>query len=542
MANLSVGYQLPPNTSTVAALGDFPVAMTASTKYDVMFMVTKLGTILVFDTKTGTTLWSNQINMQPIFTATAHDATGGIAFVTLGGKILSVTLDEDNIIEHIAVQLGNIEIASRLSAVNKLPGATIAPALQHKRALKQLGELGMSPAASKLALEMCNNNVQAAMNWLLDEENSAALEAAEAEALEVGATEGVEPAPYGEPEPEPELEPEASGAHIQEGMPQIDAAKLRQRLANANATRSTLQTMGEDTSVIDADIATMKAELVAAGALGTPTTLPPIPYSPVSGRSLAKSNFKVAYAKAKAPNSAQKLGQKLADVIKYYCSQQQPKIPYDDGDGERFFDELIGDTNADDSIAQSVQRMWTSFKTLRGKELCFMLNDVTRNDPIAAVAPAAALTRAINQLCVTSESPRLAIHPPGNVCYRGGGFDDSYRDFFAAGREFRQPAFLATSFSEDKAREFIRMRGEGVCALWLVRIDPVRKCQHVNLVTRRVPHLPDEQEYLFAPYSAFKVLSATWTTGTTEDPHIIELMAAPDNRGPSEALPLAPWS
>ena len=65
---------------------------------------------------------------------------------------------------------------------------------------------------------------------------------------------------------------------------------------------------------------------------------------------------------------------------------------------------------------------------------------------------------------------------------------------------------------------------------------------HVNLMTKRVAGLPDEREYLFAPYYAFSMLSATWNAGTKDDPHVIELLAAVDNRTESEDLPLAPWS
>ena len=72
----------------------------------------------------------------------------------------------------------------------------------------------------------------------------------------------------------------------------------------------------------------------------------------------------------------------------------------------------------------------------------------------------------------------------------------SYRDFFAAGREFRQPAFLAASFQESTAEDFIRRSTMPVKAKWLIHIDPILKCRHVNLVTRRVAGLPDEQEYL----------------------------------------------
>ena len=49
-------------------------------------------------------------------------------------------------------------------------------------------------------------------------------------------------------------------------------------------------------------------------------------------------------------------------------------------------------------------------------------------------------------------------------------------------------------------------------------------------------------QYLFAPYSAFTVVSATWNLGTSLDPHVIELEAAVDNKEEPEDLPLAPWS
>jgi hypothetical protein len=269
--------------------------------------------------------------------------------------------------------------------------------------------------------------------------------------------------------------------------------------------------------------------------------LPPIPPSPVAGSTFRRTKFHGVYPKAKAPADLFKLGGKLGMVIKGYCEAHG--IPYDDDEGEAYVDQLRAEMGAGDSMAQAVQRMWTSFRQLRGREFCFILNEVVRNDTAGCIAPAASLTRAINEFCVTpeGEEPRPPF-PPDFVCVRGGGFDNRYRDFFAPGREFRQPAFLATSFLEGTADAFMRRSSMPVKAKWLIRIDSVRKCRHVNLVTRRVPGLPDEQEYLFAPYSAFTVRSARWAAGTNDDPHVIELDAAPDNVGPSEDLPLAPWS
>eukprot|EP01043_Picozoa_sp_COSAG02_P003900 COSAG02_NODE_98_length_37150_cov_39.614207_29_plen_154_part_00 len=112
-----------------------------------------------------------------------------------------------------------------------------------------------------------------------------------------------------------------------------------------------------------------------------------------------------------------------------------------------------------------------------------------------------------------------------------------HRDSFESNRAFRQEAL-----SHPRGSEHMRRSSMPVKAKWLIHIDRVRKCRHVNLVTRRAQNLPDEQEYLFAPYSAFTVRSARWASGTDDDPHVIELDAAPDNVGPSEDLPLAPWS
>ena len=198
--------------------------------------------------------------------------------------------------------------------------------------------------------------------------------------------------------------------------------------------------------------------------------------------------------------------------------------------------ELMGE------IPQAAQRLWTSALRLRGREFCYLLNAAVRSDHDELADATAGLTRAINQLCVTTGASALqsAVHPPGHVCYRGGGFDDRYRSFYVSGRQFRQPAYLATSFSRSVATGFLGRSDKPSKVLWLVCIDPTRKCVHVNLVRRS--NVPGEEEYLFAPYSAFTVIRVEWNTGSTDSPHVIELLAAVDNKGAPEDLPLAPWS
>ena len=69
------------------------------------------------------------------------------------------------------------------------------------------------------------------------------------------------------------------------------------------------------------------------------------------------------------------------------------------------------------------------------------------------------------------------VHPDGNVCFRGGGFEDKHQGFFKKGKKFRQPAYLATSFSKETTELFIRRSGMKSKVRWTVRIDPGQKCR-----------------------------------------------------------------
>ena len=183
--------------------------------------------------------------------------------------------------------------------------------------------------------------------------------------------------------------------------------------------------------------------------------------------------------------------------------------------------------------------MWSSALQLRGRELCSVLNYAARVDTPQFAEPLAVLVRAINLLCVTVG--RAPCDLPA-VCFRGGGFDEQHRSWYSAhiGQKMRQPSFVATSASRAVADSFMARSDWQTKVRWLIRFDPAG-CVHVNLVTRRVPGLRDEREYLFAPYSTFTLQAVRWGAGTLSDPHQLELLAAVDNKAESELLPLAPW-
>ncbi len=147
------------------------------------------------------------------------------------------------------------------------------------------------------------------------------------------------------------------------------------------------------------------------------------------------------------------------------------------------------------------------------RELAFIINSLLRSDDVNAAPHLAVIVRAINTLLITGRGDlEMVKFPPNGVTYRGGGLPDVHRSFFTAGKKYRVPGFLATSFSREVAENFMMYADtrEEPCVLWIVHVDPdgehskARRCMHVNFVESS--NLQGEDEYLFAPYAPFTVI------------------------------------
>jgi hypothetical protein len=132
--------------------------------------------------------------------------------------------------------------------------------------------------------------------------------------------------------------------------------------------------------------------------------------------------------------------------------------------------------------------------------------------------------------------------------FRGGELPLKHAEFYEAGKNYRVPGFFATSFNEDVAYRFLYIKfAEGKTPVkWIVELDPrgrdalQYRCKHVNFCKNS--DVPGEEEFLFAPYSVFTVISLTAPPAPTDDdPVIVRLQAAVDNLKEPEDLPLAPW-
>ncbi|CAF4095884.1 unnamed protein product, partial [Rotaria sp. Silwood2] len=114
----SIDVQFPAE-----APNDFPVAMQTSAKHGVIYLVTKYGYIHIFDIESGTLIYMNRISADTIFVTAPYESTSGIIGVNRKGQVLSVSIDEDNVVSYIQNILGNTELAYKIAARCNLPGA-----------------------------------------------------------------------------------------------------------------------------------------------------------------------------------------------------------------------------------------------------------------------------------------------------------------------------------------------------------------------------------------------------------------------------------
>ncbi|KAL8144041.1 hypothetical protein V2J09_017073 [Rumex salicifolius] len=102
---------------------DFPVSMQISQKYGLIYVITKLGLLFVYDLETATAVYRNRISPDPIFLTSEATSVGGFYAVNRRGQVLLATVNEATIIPFISGQLNNLELAVNLAKRGNLPGA-----------------------------------------------------------------------------------------------------------------------------------------------------------------------------------------------------------------------------------------------------------------------------------------------------------------------------------------------------------------------------------------------------------------------------------
>lgn len=130
---------------------DFPVAHVISKVYGIIYVVTKLGFIHLYDADSGSVIFMNRISADPVFAA-CDFAEKGIMVINRKGQVLSVELNESVAVNYALTQLNNAGLALALASRAGLPGAENLYAKQFEQLLAE----GKYNEAAKVAASSPN--------------------------------------------------------------------------------------------------------------------------------------------------------------------------------------------------------------------------------------------------------------------------------------------------------------------------------------------------------------------------------------------------
>ncbi|PRT52721.1 Clathrin heavy chain [Wickerhamiella sorbophila] len=149
----------PPEFAT-----DFPVACQVIQKYGIIFVVTRMGFIHLYDLDSGAAIFMNRLSSQQVF-VTCKTEDRGIMVINRGGQVLSVEVNEDNIVQYI-LNNGNPALALALASRAGLSGADSMYTQQFELLLSQgqYSEAAKIAASSPRGILRTQNTIQRLKN------------------------------------------------------------------------------------------------------------------------------------------------------------------------------------------------------------------------------------------------------------------------------------------------------------------------------------------------------------------------------------------
>ncbi|EHB14914.1 Clathrin heavy chain 2 [Heterocephalus glaber] len=92
-------------------------------KLGVIYLITKYGYLHIYDLESGMCIYMNRISADTIFVSAPHEPTSGIIVVNKKEQVLSVCVEEENIVNYATSVLQNLDLGLRLAVCGNLPGA-----------------------------------------------------------------------------------------------------------------------------------------------------------------------------------------------------------------------------------------------------------------------------------------------------------------------------------------------------------------------------------------------------------------------------------
>lgn len=76
-----------------------------SHKYSLIYVITKLGLLFVYDLETATAVYRNRISPDPIFLTSEATTVGGFYAINRRGQVLLATVNEQTIVNFVSGQV-----------------------------------------------------------------------------------------------------------------------------------------------------------------------------------------------------------------------------------------------------------------------------------------------------------------------------------------------------------------------------------------------------------------------------------------------------
>lgn len=76
-----------------------------SQKYSLIYVITKLGLLFVYDLETATAVYRNRISPDPVFLTADSPSVGGFYAINRRGQVLQATLNESTIVPFVSGQV-----------------------------------------------------------------------------------------------------------------------------------------------------------------------------------------------------------------------------------------------------------------------------------------------------------------------------------------------------------------------------------------------------------------------------------------------------
>ncbi|KAF1331725.1 Clathrin heavy chain, partial [Globisporangium splendens] len=118
-------FRLPPQNIPFAAdaQNDFPVSMLVSPNDDVIYMITKMGYLFLFDAHTGKPLYRARVSQDTTFVTTLDSKSKGMLGITRRGQLLQFAINRTKLVPYVVNTLRDSQLALALATRLDLPGA-----------------------------------------------------------------------------------------------------------------------------------------------------------------------------------------------------------------------------------------------------------------------------------------------------------------------------------------------------------------------------------------------------------------------------------